>query len=147
MAGLAESLWIEWKRPIEEYFECCPPQAFRAIREPAAKEITAGEWEVKLDGARTAALTFEFKEEMAGWPYFTIVAPAGTVVELMFQEAHEVGGAVLLNTYFHSWVRFVCREGENRFETFDYIACRWVQLHIHGAPGTAVVRKVGYAAA
>ncbi len=90
-----------------------------------------------------AALTFEFKEEMAGWPYFTIVAPAGTVVELMFQEAHEVGGAALLNTYFHSWVRFVCREGENRFETFDYIACRWVQLHIHGAPGTAVVRKVG----
>jgi hypothetical protein len=143
VTGLAESLWIEWTRPIEEYFECCPPHAFRAIREPAAKEITLGEWEVKLDGARTAALTFEFKEEMAGWPYFTIEAPAGTVIELMFQEAHEVGGAVLLNTYFHSWARFICREGENRFETFDYVACRWVQLHIHGAPGTAVVRKVG----
>ena len=142
-SGLAESLWIEWLRPIEEYFEFIPPEAFRAIREPSAKEIAPGAWEVNLEGQRAAALTFVFKEEMVGWPYFTIEAPAGTVVELMVQEAHQVGGPALLNTHFDSWARFTCREGVNHFEEFDFEACRWVQLHIHGNPGRVVVRDVG----
>ena len=144
VSRLAESLWIEWRRPVEEYFEFLPPEAFRAIREPAAKEIAPGAWEVNLESGRAAALTFEFKEEMVGWPYFTIEAPAGTTIELMVQEAHQVGGPALLNTHFHSWARFVCREGVNRFEEFDYEACRWVQLHIHGKPGRVVVREVGF---
>lgn len=143
ISGLAESMWIEWRRPIEEYFEFIPPEAFRAIREPAAKEIAPGVWEVNLDGRRAAALTFEFKEEMVGWPYFTIEAAAGTVIELMVQEAHQVGGPALLNTHFDSWARFICREGVNYFEEFDYEACRWMQLHIHGNPGRVVIRDVG----
>src|SRR5262249_13569510 len=36
-----------------------------------------------------------------------------------------------------------CREGENRFEEFDYEACRWVQLHIHGAAGRVRIPQVG----
>ncbi len=143
VSALAESMWIEWHRPIEEYFEFIPPEAFRAIREPAAKEIGPGVWEVNLDGSRAAALTFEFKEEMVGWPYFTVEAPAGTVVELMLQEAHQVGGPALLNTHFDTWSRFTCRDGVNRFEEFDFEACRWMQLHIHGSPGRVVVRDVG----
>ncbi len=143
VSGLAESLWIEWLRPIEEYFEFVPPDAFRAIRVPAAKEIAPGQWVVNLDGRRAAALTYEFKEEMVGWPYFSIEAPAGTVIELMVQEAHQVGGPALLNTHWDSWTRFVCREGVNRFEEFDFEACRWVQLHIHGNAGRVVVRDVG----
>ena len=143
VSALAESTWIEWLRPIEEYFEFVPPEAFRAIREPSAKEIAPGQWEVNLDGRRAAALTFEFTEEMTGWPYFTVEAPAGTVVELMVQEAHEVGGPALLNTHWDSWARFICREGVNRFEEFDFEGCRWVQLHIHGNAGRVVVRDVG----
>ena len=143
VSGLAESLWIEWLRPSEEYFEFVPPEAFRAIREPAAKEIAPGEWEVNLDGRRGAALTFEFTEEMVGWPHFTVEAPAGTVIELMVQEAHQVGGPALLNTHWNSWARLLCREGVNEFEEFDYEACRWMQLHIHGNPGRVVVRDVG----
>ncbi len=141
--GLAESLWIEWLRPAEEYFEFVSLDAFRAVREPSAKELGPGEWEVQLDGKRAAALTFEFAEEMVGWPYFTIEAPAGTTVELIVQEAHEVGGPALLNTHWHSWSRLICRGGVNRFEEFDFEACRWVQLHIHGAAGRVVVRDVG----
>ena len=143
VAGLAESMWIEWVRPSEEYFEFIPPKSFRAVREPAAKEIGPGEWEVNLDGRRAAALTFEFKEEMAGWPHFTVEAPAGTVVELMIQESHQVGGPALLNTYWNSWARLICREGVNEFEEFDFEGCRWMQLHIHGNPGRVIVNNVG----
>ena len=31
---------------------------------------------------------FELAEQMVGFPFFTIEAPAGTVVELMVQESH-----------------------------------------------------------
>jgi hypothetical protein len=143
VADLAESCWIQWDRSPEEYFECLPPQSFRADRQPSAKPVGAGAWSVELDGRRGAALTFEFAEQMVGWPYFTVEAPSGTTIELMVQEAHQVGGPALLNTHFHSWSRFICREGINHFETFDFESCRWVQLHIHGAAGNVTVSNVG----
>ncbi|MFI5378163.1 MAG: alpha-L-rhamnosidase N-terminal domain-containing protein [Tepidisphaerales bacterium] len=140
--GLAESMFIEWTRPAEEYFECQPPDCFKADRTAAAKPA-GGTWEVELDGKRAAALTFELAEQIVGWPYFTIEAPAGTIVELMVHEAHAPGGPALLNTHFNAWTRFVCREGVNRFETFDFESPRWMQLHIRGAKGRVVVRDVG----
>jgi hypothetical protein len=88
-------------------------------------------------------LTFELEKQVVGWPYFTIEAPSGTVVELLVQEAHELGGPGLLNSHFEAWSRFVCREGSNRFECFDFESLRWLQLHIHGSSGRAIVRDVG----
>ncbi len=142
-AKLAESLWIEWLRPSQEYFEFRTPEAFRADRQPSASETAPGSWRVQLDGKRAAALTFELTEQMVGWPFFTIEAPAGTVIEVMVQEAHDLGGPALLNTHFNSWARFICREGVDRFETFDFESFRWLQLHIHGAVGAVTVRDVG----
>src|SRR5690606_12102584 len=93
---------------------------------------------------------FELTEQVVGWPFFTIEAPAGTIVELLVHEAHRVGGPPLLNTHWNAWARFICREGVNRFETFDYESLRWLQLHIRrpadARPGErvrAVVRDVG----
>jgi alpha-L-rhamnosidase len=61
----------------------------------------------------------------------------------MVQESHKIGGPALLNTQFYAWTRFVCRSGINEFETFDFESCRWLQLHIRGEAGKAVVRNVG----
>ena len=143
-ARLAESCWIRWKRPPREYFELRPAGAFEADRESSVRLAGEGAWEIQLDGTRGAAVTFDLPEQMAGWPRFTIEAPAGTTIELMTQEAHEVGGPPLLNTHFHSWSRFICREGVNHFEPFDWECCRWMQLHIHGAPGRVLLREVGF---
>ncbi len=140
---LAEQFRVEWLRPAEEYFECLPPNAFRAQAGTVAKEAGAGVWQVELDGSRAAALTFELQEQIVGWPYFTIEAPAGTTVELLVQEAHAPGGPPLLNTHFNAWSRFICREGVNRFETFDFESLRWLQLHIRNARGPVTVREVG----
>jgi hypothetical protein len=142
-AQLAESLWIKWLRPPEEYFECRPPKAFDVDRQPSAVTVAPGQWQVKCDGIRGAALTFELAEQIVGWPYFTVEAPAGTVVELLVIEGHEIGGPALLDTGRDSWTRFTCRDGLNRFECFDYESLRWLQLHIHDCRGTVTIREVG----
>ncbi len=140
---LAESVWIEWQRPAEEYFELGVPNAFGVVRTTSATETSPGTWEVELDGSRAAALTFEFEEQIVGWPAFTVEAPAGTVIEVMTQEAHALGGPALLNTHFHGWSRFTCREGMNRFEPFDFESLRWLQLHVRNARGRIRIREVG----
>ena len=141
--ALQESLWVKWKRPPTEYFESRTPQAFDVERAVSALEMVEGRWRTHLDGVRAAALTFDLPEQLVGFPYFTIDAPAGTVIELMVQEAHEVGGPPLLNTTGRdAWARFTCREGENYFECFDYESLRWLQLHIRGT-GTVTVSEVG----
>jgi alpha-L-rhamnosidase len=140
---LAGSHWLRWRRTPQEYFECRTPEAFAADRQPSAVALEPGVWRVEMDGRRGAVLTFELAEQMVGWPFFTIEAPAGTQVELLVHEAHELGGPPLLNTHFDSWTRFICREGKNRFETFDFESLRWLQLHIHGSTGPVFIRQVG----
>ena len=129
---LSETFRIEWRRSPQEYFEFRAPDAFDARPEAPPAELPPGHWQVKLDGKQGVALTFELAEQVVGWPFFTIEAPSGVVVELLVHEAHEIGGPPLLNTHYDSWTRFTCREGVNRFETFDFESCRWIQLHIHG---------------
>lgn len=140
---LAEGFWVQWHRPPEEYFELCAGDTFTAERGSVATNSATATWTVELDGARAAALTFEFTEQIVGWPAFTLEAPAGTVVELMTQESHALGGPALLNTHFHAWSRFTCREGVNRFEAFDFESLRWLQLHVRNARGRVVIRDVG----
>lgn len=140
---LSESLWVEWVRPAREYFEMRTPGAFKEVRQPCATESESGVWRVRLDGRRGAALTFEFAEQVVGWPYFTIEAPAGTTVEMLVHEAHQLGGPALLNSHFDSWTRFICKEGVNRFECFDFESLRWLQLHIHGPASEIVIREIG----
>ena len=127
---LRESAWIYWKRPAEEYFESITPNAFDFEWGTTAKEINNGEWEIEVRNEKAASLTFAHKEQMVGWPNFTIDAPEGTIVEILVHEAHKPGGPVFLNTHFHSWSRFICKEGENNFETFDFESYRWIQFHI-----------------
>lgn len=142
VAKLAESYWLDWSISPKDYFDFHIPDAFRAQRVDLAVEIVPGQWRVELDGDLGAALTFELAEQVVGWPGFTIEAPVGTTIELLVHEAHAVGGPPLLNTHFDSWTRFICREGKNEFETFDFESLRWLQLHIHNAKGTVLVSNV-----
>jgi alpha-L-rhamnosidase len=141
--ALAESLRVMWKRPSQEYFESLTPDAFEADKNPCVVSNTDQSWVVSLDGVQGSVLTFEFEQQSVGFPYFTIDAPAGTVIELMVQEAHQIGGPALLNSKFNAWSRFICRGGKNTFETFDYESFRWLQLHIHGVYGQVTVSDVG----
>ncbi|MCC6396976.1 MAG: alpha-L-rhamnosidase, partial [Bacteroidetes bacterium] len=104
---------------------------------------TPGTWITELDGKSAAALTFRFREENIGFPFFTIEAPRNTIIELMVQEGHTPGGQPLLNSHFHAWSRFICSGGRQTFQTFDFEASKWLQLHIRGTKGTVAVSNVG----
>ena len=140
--GLAESFRIRWLRPPEEYFEVVTPNAFEAEPVQIAEQIQSGVWRL-APGQGPVALTFEFSEQIVGWPFFTIEASEGTIVELLVHEAHQIGGPPLLNTHFHSWTRFVCKKGINQFECFDFESLRWLQLHIRNSSGSVIISKIG----
>ena len=140
---VTEAFRVSWHRPPVEYFECLTPNSFEAIALPAPAQPSPGAYELMLDGRTGRALTFEFEEQLVGWPLFSIDAPEGTVVEVMVQEHHQPGNAVLLNSHFHSWSRFTCKAGTNTFEAFDFESLRWMQLHVHGTTGRAILRNVG----
>lgn len=140
---LAESLWLRWRQAPEQYFDFVTPDAFEVERQPAAREAGPGEWELELDGTRTPVLTFELAEQVVGWPFFTIQAAAGTAIEMLVHEAHAVAGPALMNSHWHSWTRFICKPGLNRFETFDFESCRWIQLHIRGPAGRVRIADFG----
>ncbi len=102
-AKLAESYRVRWRVTPQEYFEFRTPGAFEAERAELATEAAPGQWQVELDGHQGTALTFEFAEQVVGWPGFSIQAPAGTTIELLVHEAHAPGGPPLLNTHFDCW--------------------------------------------
>ena len=140
---LSEAHLLEWRTDINDYFEFLTPNAFRTMGRPEVTDLGAHRWRVQSDGTNSIALTFEFSEQVVGWPFFTIRAEAGTVVELLVHEAHQIGGPALINSHFNSWTRFICRQGENTFTTFDFESLRWLQLHIHGPAGRVDLSEIG----
>jgi alpha-L-rhamnosidase len=142
---LAHSGRVHWKRDPADWFDVRMNDSFQVDREPMAVVRGDDAWELpatpKPDQGVEA--TFEFTEQIAGFPRFRIEAPAGTIVELMVQESHDPQKTRWLDSYHFSWSRFICREGDNEFETFDYESFRWLQLHVRNASRPVVVRAVG----
>ncbi len=79
---------------------------------------------------------------MVGFPKWSIDAPAGTIVEAMPQESHDPARTAWLDTHHFSWSRFICREGVNHFEAFDYESLRWLQLSVRNASRPVRIRDV-----
>ncbi len=140
---LTEAFWIEWKQPSENYFDMIVPDAYVASPMSPLPDFTSKTITLKPDGNKAAVLTFEFNEQSVGWPYFSIDAPEGTVIELLVHEAHKPGTDVIINSHFNSWSRFICREGVNTFSPFDYESLRWLQLHIHNFSRPVTISNIG----
>jgi hypothetical protein len=140
---LTEAFWLDWKIPSENYFDMKVPNAFEAAPILPLPDFSGKTITLNPNGEKTAALTFEFIEQSVGWPYFTIDAPEGTVIEMLVHEAHKPGNDVLINTHFYSWSRFICKEGINTFSPFDFESFRWLQLHIHNFSRPVTISNIG----
>ncbi|MBR9999713.1 MAG: alpha-L-rhamnosidase, partial [Cyclobacteriaceae bacterium] len=141
---LSEKKQLRWIHSPETYFQMVTPGAYEVKGELEVTSEGENEWSFTggLDSA--ALLTFEFDEQMVGFPFFSIKAQAGTVVELLVQEGHQINtDDPLMNNHFHSWTRFICKNGINHFRTFDFESLRWMQIHIHNTEGPVVVSKPG----
>jgi len=132
--ALAESGRVNWLRDPEDWFDARIAGSFRLDAAPCARQTGEAEWELPATATRQGVYaTFEFAEQMVGFPGFTIDAPAGTIIEMMTQESHDARKTRWLDSHFYAWSRYICREGVNRFEAFDYESLRWLQLHVRNA--------------
>ena len=141
---LADAGLVHWKRDPLDWFDFRIPDSFEIARPAKIEELNPGAWRLPSTDKRTGVVaTFEFAEQIVGFPYFEIDAPAGAVVELITQESHDPQATAWMDNHFYAWSRFICREGVNRFEAFDYESLRWLQLHVRDAVGPVVIRNVG----
>lgn len=142
---LADSGRVRWLRDPRDWFDMRIPNAFETVKGAVATNSPDGSSVVlpATPAGEGVFATFEFSEHLVGWPQFTIEAPEGTIVELMVQESHAEDGPAWMDTHFYAWSRFVCREGVNTFEPFDYESFRWVQLHVRNAPHPVTISQVG----
>ena len=128
--ALADAGRIQWLRePAIGSSSACPG----SFRTGVKRWPPGGEAAWRLPAGKPQEgqfVTFEFKEQIVGWPQFTIEAPEGTVVELMCQERHDPSGPEWLDSQYFNWSRFICRKGLNRFEPFDFESLCWLQLHV-----------------
>ncbi len=141
---LSESMVIRWLKPAEEYFQMVTPGAYEITGGLQVEKRDDSQWSFNTHPDFAAILTFEFEEQVVGFPYFTIEAPEGTIIEMMVQEGHAINtDTPVMNNHFHSWSRFTCREGTNVFKTFDYESLRWLQLHVRNTSGRIILSQVG----
>lgn len=143
MARLVRSGRVRWRRDPRDWFEFRIPGSFEIVDDPAATPAGEGAWRLDTRAGEGIFATFELPEQMVGFPFLTLEAPEGAVVELMPQEAHDPEGASWLDSARFAWSRFVCRAGENRFECFDYESLRFLQVHVHAAEGPVLLGDVG----
>lgn len=142
---LAEAGTIHWKKPKDYWFLFRQPDVFSADLgldiKNSGDDIS---FSLPKDKNTSCFLTFEFKEQIVGFPYFEISAPEGTTVEIITQEGHALGQNLLLDTNVYCWSRYICSGGSERFETFDFESCKWLQLNIYNPDGGKVtVKNVG----
>ncbi len=140
---LVQSGRVIWHRDPRDWFEYRIPGSFELVAEVAAVPAGDGAWTLEPARGEGAFATFALPEQMVGFPFLTVAAPAGTVVEIVSQESHAQDGPAWLDSHRFTWTRLVCREGENRFEAFDYESLRFLQVHVHEASGPVTVRAVG----
>ncbi len=143
--ALAHSGRVHWNRDPADWFDVQMKDAFVVDTAPVAVARGADAWELPATAKPDEGVeaTFVFAEQMVGFPRFAIEAPAGTIVELIPQEGHDPRKTRWLDSNHFSWSRFVCREGLNEFETFDFESFRWLQLHVRNASRPVTVRGVG----
>jgi len=141
---LAKAARVTWKRNPEDWFDFRVPDSFEIERDdPLAERVGNQAWRLPAGREGTGhLLTFEWKEQLVGFPFFRIEAPEGTIVELITQESHDPDRADWLDTHKFSWSRFICKEGGNDFECFDFESLRWLQLHIRNHTRPVQVSRV-----
>jgi alpha-L-rhamnosidase len=128
---------VIWKRDPNDWFESRMPASFEIFRDLGVVNAISAANEGFY-------FTYELPEQVVGFPQFTIEAPTGTVVEIIFRESHDpVNGPLWLDTYIFHWARFICREGLNHFEPFDFESLKWLQFHIRNASRPVTLSGIG----
>jgi hypothetical protein len=136
---------VTWKRDPLDWFESRVPDSFEVspAEDGPSDRLKPLSLPPSVDPKQAYFATYEWEEQVVGWPYVVIDAPQGTIVELMVQEAHDPSKTHWLDSQYFAWSRFICREGENHIEPFDFESLRWLQVHVRGATRPVTIKEVG----
>ncbi len=144
--ALREVFELDWKIAPEHFFDFAFSEEESFTWQPCPEKVQTNKtlWQFHAHPDTAKAFTFEFSEQIVGFPFFSIHAKEGTIVELLVHEAHLVKGTHrLLNTHFNSWSRFICKNGWNHFQTFDFESVKWLQLHVRNTEGSIILKDIG----
>jgi alpha-L-rhamnosidase len=150
--ALRQSGIIEWHRDPNDWFDFrVPGSCTFAERKVVAASVETDlvAWpltliEKQLKEKKGIFLTFEFAEQVVGFPYIEVEAEEGAIIELLVQEAHDLkNGPLNLDTGFYAWSRFTCKQGLNTFECFDYESVKWLQVQLRGPLNHFQIKSLG----
>lgn len=138
---------LAWHVEPEDYFAFYPPDAFtatpargeihgrgRAVRLPCEWRPDVPPLRLEASPGRSACVTLDFGEQVVGFLRLRVRAPAGAIVEIVWDERRDPQTWALTGHWVNgNWVRYRCRDGEQSWETFDYETFRYVQVWVRGS--------------
>ena len=136
---------LNWKVPPEEYFGSYTENAFTAeISEKKASRDNGEFFPLRATLQQNVSRVFllSLKEEMVGYPFVRIRAPAGTSVELVFGECHAPGSLLPTHCWPGNAAQLTAADGITEFEVFDWEAVKEIAVLVRGA-GTAEILDLG----
>ena len=140
---------IEPARDAADPFEQAERETLAAAtagRIEGADGITRGDpVTIAPDASRDAIIVLDFGETVTGYPRLDIDATAGTVIDIAYGERLRDGrpelptrGPITSSTVH----RYIARDGRQRWEKFEWVGFRYLQLTVRSAQRPVVLHRV-----
>lgn len=136
---------VHWLRHPDDWFDFRLAGSFEIEKREFELHTDNNEYIIPECSSRLEGyyVTLALNEQMVGWPYITVEAPEGTIIEIIEQESHDLSSSAWLDTHYFNWQRFICKEGINEIQTFDFYCYRWLQIHIRNNKGKVGIKASG----
>ena len=122
------------------------PDALFKSRSPLAPQqveaVAAGGWLVQPAGGADVELHWDLAGQFCGYHEIELDAPAGTVVDISLIEYIRPDGVLQHTDRNRNCVRYITRDGRQRFTTRQRRSGRHLFLTLRGATGPVHLRKV-----
>ncbi|MBL8550584.1 MAG: alpha-L-rhamnosidase N-terminal domain-containing protein [Hyphomonadaceae bacterium] len=151
-------LRLVWARRIEPSDLPIERQAYEEALGPISQDVCNASPQGGYELRAGAAVQFDFGDILAGRPRLEFEAAGGEVIDIVVCERlpgeYEAAALApdarierrpLLGLDAHV-TRIVARPGRQAFETFEWDAVRWMQIHVRNAPQGLRLSEVGLVA-
>jgi alpha-L-rhamnosidase len=108
-------------------------RVFAALAAQGAAALYPADFPLTSPGAGATLVVVDFGRIVAGFVEFELDAPAGTLVELLYQELPFVPALGVVASAPRTGARYIARGTDDRFSGLEVNGLRYVSLLIHGA--------------
>jgi alpha-L-rhamnosidase len=139
-ATLLQAGNVDWKVPQEEFFDCYTKDAYSitVTEKPDRVILNATGHETKSN-----LLTFSLEYEVAGFPFISVNAKAGTVLDILWAECQHPEKILLEQPRLNSRARVICKEGVTKWEALDFEAVKFLQVIASNTDDAVEILDIG----